>query len=310
MNRFALLSLYRSLTRHKLYAALNIGGLAVGIAVFLVLGLYVRFETSYEKWLPDHDKIYLVETVWKIPGSPFNGPSSETMGGLLDQIREDFPGVVGTRLSGGEGGGSVLRNGVATREDVAQVDPGFFDVFDLAMVRGNGQQGLSTPTGTLISETLAKKYFGSSDPIGQSMTIVGEAPAQYRVTGIFRDLPANTEQKFTILIPLPRTGRPQQWTHWGSTSLTTYLRFDTPARARAFEQKMPAFVERRAGGDMGPRSSRSIGIALAPLTQTHLSPNVGGGAKLTVVTLGLVGVLTLLIAVVNYVNLATARAGL
>ena len=63
MNRFALLSLYRSLTRHKLYAALNIGGLAVGIAVFLVLGLYVRFETSFEKWLPDHDKIYVVQTV-------------------------------------------------------------------------------------------------------------------------------------------------------------------------------------------------------------------------------------------------------
>ena len=310
MNRFALLSLYRSLTRHKLYAALNIGGLAVGIAVFLVLGLYVRFETSYEKWLPDHDRIYLVETVWNISGSPFNGPSPQTMGGLLDQIREDFPGTVGTRFSGGKGGGSVLRNGVATREDVAQVDPGFFDVFDLPMVRGDGRQGLSTPTGALISETLAKTYFGSSDPIGQSMTIVGEAPVQYRVTGIFRDLPANTEQQFTILIPLPKTPRNYQWTHWGSTALSTYLRFDTPAAARAFEQKMPAFVDRRAGNDMGPKASRSIAIALEPLTRTHLSPGVGSGTKLTVVTLGLVGLLTLLIAVVNYVNLATARAGL
>ena len=310
MNRFALLSLYRSLTRHKLYAALNIGGLAVGIAVFLVLGLYVRFETSYEKWLPDHDKIYLVETVWSIPDSPFNGPSSQTMGGLLDQIREDFPGTVGTRLNGGKGGGSVLRNGVATREDVAQVDPSFFDVFDLPMVRGNGRQGLSTPTSALISETLARTYFGSSDPIGQSMTIVGEAPVQYRVTGVFRDLPANTEQQFTILIPLPRAARPPQWTHWGSASLTTYLRFKTPADARAFEQKMPSFVRRRARADMGPDASDAIGIALMPLAQTHLAANIGEGARLTVVTLGLVGLLTLLIAVVNYVNLATARAGL
>jgi putative ABC transport system permease protein len=310
MNRFALLSLYRSLTRHKLYAALNIGGLAVGIAVFLVLGLYVRFETSYEKWLPDHDKIYLVETVWSIPGSPFNGPSSDTMGGLLDQIREDFSTTVGTRLNGGKGGGSVLRNGVATREDVAQVDPSFFDVFDLPMVRGDGRQGLSTPTGTLISETIAKKYFGSSDPIGQSMTIVGETPAQYRVAGIFRDLPANTERQFTILIPLSRAARPPQWTHWGSASLTTYLRFDTPASARAFEQKMPAFVRRRARADMGPDASNAIGIALTPLAQTHLAANIGEGTRLTVVALGLVGVLTLLIAIVNYVNLATARAGL
>lgn len=138
MNRFALLSLYRSLTRHKLYAALNIGGLAVGIAVFLVLGLYVRFETSFEKWLPNHDKIYLVETVWNMKGSEYNGPTPETMGGLLDELKGDFPEVVGTRFDGGKNGGSVLRNGVATPEDVAQVDPSFFDVFDIPMVKGTG----------------------------------------------------------------------------------------------------------------------------------------------------------------------------
>ena len=310
MNRFALLSLYRSLTRHKLYAALNIGGLAVGIAVFLVLGLYVRFETSYEKWLPDHDKIYLVETVWNLPGNPYNGPAPETMGGLLDQLRADFPNVVGTRLSGGRGGGSVLRGGIATSEDVAQVDPSFFDVFDLPMVRGNGRAGLSTPTGTLISESLAKKYFGSSDPVGQSMTIVGEVPVQYRVNGVFRDLPKNSEQQISILIPLPRTGHPSQWTHWGSTSLATFLRFDTPAAARAFEQKMPTFVKRHASNDMGPQASDAIGIGLLPLTEAHLTQDMGEGSRLTVVTLGLVGLLTLLIAVVNYVNLATARAGL
>jgi len=135
MNRFALLSLYRSLTRHKLYAALNIGGLAVGIAVFLVLGLYVRFETSFEKWLPNHDKIYLVETVWNMKGSEYNGPTPETMGGLLDELKGDFPEVVGTRFDGGKNGGSVLRNGVATPEDGAQVDPSFFDVFDIPMDR-------------------------------------------------------------------------------------------------------------------------------------------------------------------------------
>jgi putative ABC transport system permease protein len=124
MNRFALLSLYRSLTRHKLYAALNIGGLAVGIAVFLVLGLYARFETSYEKWLPRHDGIYVMQTVWNMPESPFNGAYPYTMGGLLEQIREDFPGVVGTRLRGGQNGGTVIQGGIARTADVAQVDPG------------------------------------------------------------------------------------------------------------------------------------------------------------------------------------------
>jgi len=313
MNRFALLSLYRSLTRHKLYAALNIGGLAVGIAVFLVLGLYVRFETSFEKWLPRHDRVYAVQTVWSLPESPANGAYPYTMGGLLDQMRQDFPGVVGTRIRGGEDGGSVLSGGRATSEDVAQVDPSFFEVLDLPMVRGD-RRAFAQPTDTVISESTARKYFGDTDPVGQTLTVAMDAPATYRVTGVFRDLPANSELKLSILIPLPRTPPSENWFHWGSTSLATYLRFDTAAAARAFEGKMEAFVNRRgrelADGGLAPWSVQQI--RLLPIAQLHLEPEGQESAsrKITVVTLGLVGLLTLLIAVVNYVNLASARAGL
>ena len=312
MNRFALLSLYRSLTRHKLYAALNIGGLAVGIAVFLVLGLYVRFETSFEKWLPGHDKVYVVQTVWNLPGSPFNGRESQTMGGLLTQLREDFPGTVGTRIWGGEGAGSVLRRGVATKEDVAEVDPSFFDVFDLPMVSGDRARALADPSGAIISESLARKYFGTSDPIGQTITASYEQPRNYRVVGVFRDLPTNSELKLSLILPLPKGERNDNWSHWGSSHLQTYLRFDTPAAARAYEQKFASFVDRRALKDMGPKASQTINLALLPLTEDHLASRTGGisSQKMMVVTLGVVGVLTLLIAIVNYVNLATARAGL
>ncbi len=312
MNRFALLSLYRSLTRHKLYAALNIGGLAIGIAVFLVLGLYVRFETSFEKWLPDHDKIYVVQTVWNLPGSPFNGRYPDTMGGLLEQLQEDFPGTVGTRIWGGEGAGSVLRRGVATKEDVAEVDPSFFDVFDLPMVSGDGRRALADPSGAIISETLAHKYFGTSDPIGQTITASYQGPQTYRIGGVFRDLPANSDMKVSLLLPLIKGVERDSWFHWGSTHLTTYLRFDTAAAARAYAQKLPAFVDRRALKDSGPHASKTEALALLPLTEQHLASPTGSvsSKKLTVVTLGLVGVLTLLIAIVNYVNLATARAGL
>jgi len=312
MNRFALLSLYRSLTRHKLYAALNIGGLAVGIAVFLVLGLYVRFETSFEKWLPDHDKIYVVQTVWNLPGSPFNGRYPDTMGGLLEQLQEDFPGTVGTRIWGGEGAGSVLRRGVATKEDVAEVDPSFFDVFDLPMVSGDGRRALADPLGAIISESLAHKYFGTSDPIGQTITASYQGPQTYRIGGVFRDLPANSDMKVSLLLPLIKGVERDNWFHWGSTHLTTYLRFDTAAAARAYAQKLPAFVDRRALKDSGPNASKTEALALLPLNEQHLASPTGSvsSKKLTVVTLGLVGVLTLLIAIVNYVNLATARAGL
>lgn len=312
MNRFALLSLYRSLTRHKLYAALNIGGLAIGIAVFLVLGLYVRFETSFERWVPRHDRIYVVQTVWNLPGSPFNGRYSETMGGLLEQMQEDFPGTVGTRVWGGEGAGSVLRRGIATKEDVAEVDPSFFDVFDLPMVSGDGRRGLSDPSGAIISESLARKYFGTSDPIGQTITASYEEPRDYRIGGVFKDLPANSDMKISLLLSLNKDPKRDSWYHWGSTHLTTYLRLDTPAAARSFQQKLPAFVDRRALKDIGPRATQTYSLALLPLAQEHFASPTGGmsSRKLAVVTLGVVGALALLIAMVNYVNLATARAGL
>lgn len=312
MNRFALLSLYRSLTRHRLYAALNIGGLAVGIAVFLVLGLYVRFETSFEKWLPRHDGIYVVQTVWNLPESPVNGAYPNTMGGLLDQLREDFTGIVGTRIRGGKNGGSVIRGGVATAEDVAQVDASFFRVFDLPMARGDGRAALASPTNALISESVARKYFGTSNPVGQKLTIATDAQTNYQIAGVFRDLPKTSDLRLSILIPLPRTPPSESWFHWGSTSLQTFLRFDTPAAARAFSQTMPSFVNRRGLADLGKNAWDTQRIAVLPIDRLHLEPTGSQSAsrKITVVTLGLVGLLTLVIAVVNYVNLATARAGL
>lgn len=311
MNRFALLSLYRSLTRHKLYAALNVGGLAVGIAVFLVLGLYARFETSFEKWLPRHNEIYVVQTVWNMPLSPFNGAYPFTMGGLLEQMREDFPGVVGTRIKGGKNGGTVINGGVARYVDVAQVDPQFFEVFDLPMVRGTGN-ALRQPTSVLISETLARQYFGTSNPIGQTLTIAVDKTANYRVAGVFRDLPKNSDFKISLLVPLPTSPPSQQWFHWGSTSLQTFLRFDTPQAARAFEQKLPSFVDRRGLADLGKDASKTQQLKVLPLTRIHLEPTGSASAsqKITVVTLAIVGLLTLLVAIVNYINLATARANL
>ncbi|RYE93591.1 MAG: hypothetical protein EOO77_45300 [Oxalobacteraceae bacterium] len=198
MNRFVLVSLYRSLTRHKLYAALNIGGLAVGIAVFLVLGLYVRFETSFEQWLPHHGELYVVQTQLQIPGSPFNGAYPVTMPGLFEELRQDFPGLVGTRIRGGTQGGSVIRANDAIGADVAQVDPSFFDVFDIPMVRGDGRRALADPSGALLSRNEAQRLFGDIDPIGQTITIAVDAPQAYRVAGIFEDLPKNTDQRATI----------------------------------------------------------------------------------------------------------------
>lgn len=320
MHRLALVALYRSLTRDKLYAALTIGGLAVGIATFLVLALHVRFETSFERWVPRYDRIYRVDTEIRFPGSPFNGAYPASMAGMLEQMREDFPGLVGTRIRGGSAtpdgpkSGAVLRGGIATAEDVAQVDPSFFAVFALPMVEGDGARALADPSAVLLSRSAARRYFGGADPIGQTMTISMDAPANYHVAGVFEDFPASSDLHVTILIPIPKTPPPAEWAwyKWGSASVGTFLRFETPEAARAFAAKLPPFIDRRALSSAGPNVSKWLSLPLVPIAEAHLKPAGPESAsrELMVTTLGTIGLLTLLIGIVNYVNLATARAGL
>lgn len=311
MDNFSILSLYRLLLRHKLFAALNIGGLAVGIAVLLVLGLYVRFETSYESWLPDNNEIYVIQSIWNMPESPVNGAYPNTMGGLLEQIKEEFPDAVGTRILGGDAG-TVIVNNTGISENVAQVDPDFFEVFQLPMIYGNGAGALADPRAAVISEKAAMQYFGQVNAVGKTITIMDEKPSVFRVAGVFRNLPDNSDFKFSVLIPLRDQKENPFWYYWGGTSLSTYLRFSTDDEARKLEEKLPRFVDRRASADLGENASNLLKLALLPLTAQHLTPkgNSSSNLKATLLTISLVGILTLFIAVANYVNLTTAQSGL
>tara|TARA_B100000678_G_scaffold289076_1_gene298860 strand:+ start:1581 stop:3986 length:2406 start_codon:yes stop_codon:yes gene_type:complete len=308
MNRFALLSLYRSLTRHKLYAALNIGGLAIGIAVFIVLGLYVRFETSYDRWVPDHENLYMVQSDFNLPGSPFDGVSFQTPWALLDMLKETDPELVGTNMMPAYG--SVIRDGVGTAENIAPVDPGFLDFFRLDVVAGS-RDALKSPQNAVLTEAVAERYFPSGDPIGRTITIShDEGPTNYTVGAVVRDLPENTQFDFSILIPIVKSTSPTviaEERNLGALTAMTYVRLDSPAAKRAFVDSMPAFVERH-GGDLGENPQDMLSYVVEPIGDFHLGTS--DSLPQTVATLGIVGLVTLLIALTNYVNLATARSGL
>lgn len=264
--------------------------------------------------MPGYDRVYVVQTSWTLEDNPSNGTYSWTMGGLLDQMRADFPGIIGTRINGGSNAGTILTDGRATQVDAAQVDTNFFQVMPLPLVAGDAATALAQPGNAVIDEKTARAYFGNRDPIGQTLVLSMDKVRTYRVSAVFRDLPKSSDFKLSVLVPLTRDMASKNWYHWGSTSLQTYLRFDTPAAARAFDGKLTAFVDRRGKelSDVGERPSTMQQLGLLPLADLHLAPQGqdSGSARTTVVTLGLVGVLTLLIAVVNYINLATARAGL
>ena len=180
-----LLTLYRSLSRHRLYAAINVLGLAVGIAVFLVLFLDVRFETSFERWIPNADQIYGVRTSY-VGSQASLGGGYYTMGGLWPELRADYPKLSGTRIR--DYRGSVRDGAKITPETFEKVDPTFFQVFDLPLIAGDKANVLHAPDDVVLTQAKAHQYFGDADPMGRRLTLAFDGAVQvYRVAGVLKD---------------------------------------------------------------------------------------------------------------------------
>jgi putative ABC transport system permease protein len=309
MDRLTFVAFLRGLARHKLHAALNIGGLAVGIAVFLVLGLYVRFETGYETWLPHYQSIHLIED--KLDSDIDSRPNHFTPIAMWSAIHNDLPATIGTRIT--PLAATVLRDGAGAKESFAYVDPDFARVFDLPMVQGALLHAFDDPANAVITRAVAARYFPDGNATGKTMTIVfrGEKHV-FRVAGIMQDLPADTGLKIGILartvIPQDPASAYHTPTHaWNYFQTLTYVRLNDAASVAAFDNQLAAVVARHARAETPGNPTMVMRTHLQPIADVFFETP---GTRLAVRTLGTVGVLTLLIAVVNYVNLATARAGL
>ena len=304
------LTLYRSLVRHRLFSALNILGLAVGMAVFLTLTLATRFELSYDRWIPEAEHTWRVSGVMSMPGRP-QEVIALIPGPVLPGLQADFPQIeAGVRMLTWDY--AVRRGQQSDYETISFADRSFFEVFDLPLVAGDKSQALAGAAGVVLSETMARKYFGDADPMGQRLTLTLDGqPRDYVVTGVLRDLPENTHMKLGILAPLDQSALPQSAEYldqWNATNYVTYIRLPNAAAAEAMTQALPAFMQRR-GADV----SDWFGVRLEPLIDLHFNPVQMGEFKSGVdrrfvVMLQIIGVLTLALAMINYVNLSTARA--
>jgi putative ABC transport system permease protein len=312
------LSLYRTLSRHRLYAALNTLGLALGIAVCTALFLVVRFETSFDRWIPDADKIVRINLIGTFPGRPpQEGASTQAV--LLPALRQDYPQVVaGARLWAQT---VVVRTGERQAfEDVVLADPSIFDVFDLPFHAGEARSALPDLNSLVVSQEMARKYFGTENAVGRTLTLIMDGqPRTYRVTAVLKDLPQNTHLKLGLIgrydlsvVPSAR----EFLTRWGSSMLYTYVKLRSPEDIAALNKGFAAFVDRRAHDADSSYLHNLMTFRAVPLTGIHFADaKVGeafkpGADPLFVGALGVMGLVTLLIAIVNYVSLATARAGM
>jgi putative ABC transport system permease protein len=202
----------------------------------------------------------------------------------------------------------VQQGGQATAEDLGTVYPNIFDLMRFLVVEGNPVATLVDPNGLIVTQKTARKSFGSHSAIGRTLQLsIDGTTYPYKVGAVLRDMPDDVTFKNEMFAQLSRTRFGNEWReHWGSASLTTFLRFPDAVAARAFKAQLAAFLDRHAyaGGDL---KKGEYFQSLRPLAAMHLySP----GDRVIVTTLGAVGLLTMLIAIVNYVNLAIARAGL
>lgn len=308
-----LISSYRVLTRQKLSLLLNVLGLAAGIATFLVLITMVRFENSFDNWLPNARNIHRLTATYTFPE---RAPEQHglTSAVVLARLKTDFPQIEdGTRIVTRKqvvGAGTILSN-----ENVAYADENLFSVLQLPFASGSGATALANPTRLVLTESMARKFFGRTDVVGETLSVLrnGERYA-YEVGSVLLDLPENTHLDLGVIIPLSSDAQASipGLDNWGAPTAFTYVVFRNASDAASVSQGMEGFVARHSGVSPFPK----VDLALTPVRSLHFddidvrwSARPGVDQRL-VWCLAAVGLLTLVIAILNYINLATARAGL
>jgi len=305
--------LFRRLRRRGGYAVLNILGLTIGLTAAFLIFLYVRFERSYDAFHSKADRIYLLNGDEKTPtGVMRQGLTSAPVGVAMVHAFPEIETVVREQFQS-----MLVRHGavVFQEEHSAYVDSAFFAVFDFPLLHGDRRTALSAPSSVVLSESMAKKYFGESDPMGQTLLIRDEGIA-VRVTGVMKDMPENTELKADMLVSRSTTllFDPEWDKHWGNIGLYTYVLLRPDVDAHALGKKFPALVEQQDGAEEKQMQMWFI-FWLQPLREVYLysgnDGDAGGpaaGNPTNVAVFSIVGIFVLLIAGVNFVNLTTARS--
>ncbi|MBL0743097.1 ABC transporter permease [Chryseolinea lacunae] len=299
---------YRSLLKNKAFSFINIVGLAVGLAAFLFIVHYVRFEHSYEGYNKNAENIFRM-TLDLYNGSEYVVTDCETYAMTGPGLKEKMPEVVDYARMFHNDGLQEIKTGDRKflDEGIYFADPSAFDMFAVRLLTGDTTTALTAPMLAVISESNALKYFGRTDVVGEPLEI---DRMLYHVSGVMADVPPNTHLKFNILLSHTSVMKRHPWYKddtWENNNEFTYLKMKPGTDVDAFNKKLVAFSE-----TMKDKINKDR-LAAEPMRDIHLyshktfEPEVNGNAR-TVSFLMLIAVFIIIIAWVNYINLSTARA--
>ena len=289
----------RNLIRHKVYSAINILGLAVGMACCMLILLFIQDELSYDHFHKKSDQIYRLTPLYP------NSQWACMPGPVGPELFDDIPEIEYVRFWPQRR--KLLRyEDKPFYEDVFFVDPNIFDVFTYPFIKGNPQTALQEPNTIVLSERMAKKYFGNEDPIGKVLSFVDRY--EYRVTGVLQNPPHNTHLHIDFMVSfISIDAFSRMRVNRGGHNIYTYLMFHPPYTPEKFHQQMPEFAKKYWGEDARGQ------YALQPLTDIHLHSNLEKEAEPNsdiayVYIFSATALFILIIACINFMNLTTARS--
>jgi len=314
-----LLIAFRNARRNRAYTIINLLGLAIGIASSLMILLFVVDEVSYDRHNENFREIHRIYAKGKIQGNEIevalcNAPMGAT-------LKADFPEVVDfTRLFTFDGDPKVrFEEKVFIEENFYYVDSTFFNVFTAPVVYGNPEKMLSRPYTVVLTEEIARKYFGNEDPVGK-LVQVGQEETNYEVTGVVKAFPESSHFHFNMLGSMTSIylATSNQWL--GNNSYT-YIRLRKDVDPQQLESKFPELIEQHMGTELEESLGLSLeeflaggnafGYFLQPLKEIHLQSDLQfeinpGGSRSSVIIFSVIAIFLILIASINFMNLSTA----
>jgi putative ABC transport system permease protein len=305
---------FRNIRKNKAYSVINISGLAVGMACFMLITLYIKYELSYDKFHKDSDRLYRIDVqndYTNAGADIFN----KTPAPLAEALKSDCPGIEYVTRLREESRSALIQAGEDSylEDKLFYVDPDFLSMFSFPLISGNPKTALNEPYSIVITEEIACKYFGNESPIGKTIAVDQKHQQQpYNITGVIKNPPSNSHIQFNLLASFSTLYKQQlsenyrHSLHWNAFGFYNYIKIKKNTSVKSIEASLVEVVKKYKGQDS------KIRFLLEPIDNIHLYQNwkkdiEPGGDIGYVYLFAAIGFFILLIACFNYINISTAQ---